>query len=113
MRLSGFSVVVVARATVVLGCVVAERDTGVRVATDCVVARGVNILIGFALRGAAVVFMALREVVTRAFCVVVDVVVLPLSRDVAFFVRDAASAPNMQTAEIRIKTEFSSSLIQW
>ena len=96
MRDSVFSVTVVARAVTVFVCVVVVRDTGV-----LVVARGVKMVIGVVFRGATVVFTALREVVVRAVRAVV--VVGALSRDGAFFVRNAAPALNMQTTEIRTK----------
>jgi len=93
VRVSVFSVVA-ARAVTVFTELVCVRDTDVLVAVFFVAVRGVKILTGFMLRGATVVFTALRDVIER---------VVPVVRDGVFFVRDEASALNMQSAEIRIK----------
>ena len=91
----------VARAVTVF-VMLGVRATGVLVVVFFVFVRWDKIVTGIALRGATVVFTALREVVERVFFSGAVIVVF-FPRDFVFVVREAASALTMQTAEIRIK----------
>ena len=90
--------------TFLVGVVFAVRDTAVLVADFfSLLARCDNIVTCAVLRWGTVVFTAVRDAVALGFFSDIVMVVVFSRGFVVFFVREAASALNMQTAEIRIK----------